>query len=415
MKLIKLPSLLILFAVLGSPSYGQIFGNQISMDKEGVGSGGGGGSFVCRDGDNIYSAVFQDIWEAKKDGIQLIATTPLDQTTEGDEWALSYKLIERLKVVSPKFYEQVLAALDVVKGIRLIDDVKFKPRGDSGHISEPFSCTQGETDYMPVAIYEGEKLTYSKKIWEKFVTLLERASTNIHEATYKVLRDEYGDISSDRTRKIVGKLAEENLNLTELRKWVPLSEFNPNSTKDYESKFKQLVDIFNKGEKFRDADLQRLDSYCFILNRANELLNPRSLDKIKIIFDLEGNLKFERDMSYDYLNPIMGKFKAAGKVTNHAPAFRDHEGGILYSSWWNSATSKAVPYYFSKDQYGNLVVALRYSPGNLKDPYLLMLYDECLEFGGFLNTSCIKYKEYNVLKQFPRVNPLAMMFCPRKK
>lgn len=390
-----------------------------SLAVAGNGSSGGGGSFVCRDGDKILSAVSQDVWNVEIKNEELVSNLLVSEVAQYKfldvEKTLSYNLIEKLFAISPKFYEQVKNELEKVLKIRQIMPIQLKlQKLDSSHYKMPF-CKNGIADYINAAVYDKDQLVYSEQVVMAFTRVLDWAALNTHEAIYKVLRDEYKDKTSDRTQEIVGQLVIEDTDVDLLKSKVPLSEFNPDSTKSYEEKFKDLVELFNNGEKLKDVDLKSLGNHCYTLNLANEHLNPVRLELIKINVDLKGNVTFEKEMSYDYLNPIMGKIRMRGKVQNSADVFRDEDGGILYSSWYNSSTSRAVPYYFSKDQHGNLIIALRYSPGNLKDPFLLTLYDECLEYGGFLKTRCVKFKEYNILKKFPRVNPLAMMFCPVAK
>ncbi|MDH4468349.1 MAG: hypothetical protein QE271_09840 [Bacteriovoracaceae bacterium] len=395
--------------------------------------GGGGGSFVCRTGDTIYSAEFQDIWEAKKDGIQLITTVSLDQADEIKEWDLSYKMIERLKVVSPKFYDQVVSALDVVRAIRFIDDVKLKPRGDSGHTSEPFTCVEGETDYMPVALYEGENLTYSKKVWEKFKTLIERSSTNVHEAVYKVLRDEYGDILSDRTRKIVGRLAEVNINIAALRKWTPLSEFNPSSTKLYSAKYQELVDIFNSGDLPRTEDFNNLGNKCYSTRIDLMALEPLNLQEVVLVHEgklesigngkkrkLSGRLRFSPPTHEDftrYWTPIVGpkadsiggffywQAEKARAVFNSpiTDEIKNFSGTLQFQT-------KFIPYHVAKDKFGNVIFAMTSTipTVNLGFPSY-----ECIEDGR--GGQCKKLREFNLLNVDKYFRPAAMIFCPKHK
>ncbi|MDH4466423.1 MAG: hypothetical protein QE271_00075 [Bacteriovoracaceae bacterium] len=382
--------------------------------------GGGGGSFVCRTGDTIYSAEFQDIWEAKKEGIQFLSTISLGESDENDEWDLSYQLIERLKMVSPKFYDQVATSLGVVKNIRFIDDVKLKPRGDSGHTSEPFSCVEGETDYLPVALYEGKTLTYSKKVWEKFATLLERSSTNVHEAIYKVLRDEYRDELSDRTRKIVGRLAEANINLTELKKWTPLSEFNANSTKSYREKYEELILNFNHGHPVEAKDLNSLSGICYLYEPKLFQLNPR--ENTKLYLNKEGEIKFFQrnqklssrylkgklwlsniengSFTYDRTDLLLGYTKSGNSYATER--FYEHNG--IHSIYVKIDQYFFAIIYPAKDELGNLTLIF---PENDHGDGL-----KCKDNGFF---SCREYEKVDILKIDPYYHPGKIVYCPKLK
>ena len=392
----------------------------------GNGSSGGGGSFVCRDGDKILTAVSQDVCNmeiATKElsSDVLVASIPKDQFFAAEK-ELSYNLLKKLALLSPKFYNQVKLELDKVFEIRKIEPVQLRLRHpDSSHYKMPF-CLEGEADYLNAAIYDADKLTYSLQVVSSFKRLLDWSALNVHEAIYKILRDEYSDQTSDRTQEIVGELVVKYTDQEILKNIVPLSEFNPLSTKKHESKFEELVNLFNKGDKVSVEDLNRLGHECYVVNTDDIPLNPRSIEKLNINhksnfqlnkrgknYELKGLLSFDLDMSLDYINPIIGSLKIPGYGRGFSTPVLDKEGNILATK---RGEDFSLPYAFSKDLKGNLLIALRYAPGKIHAPFYYTIYDECLLDGYW---SCKKYKEYNILKDFPRFNPLAMMFCPIKK
>lgn len=389
--------------------------------------GGGGGAFVCRGGDVIHSAQMQDVWEAKfDDNLVLTSEGSMDPTTQSEEaeWDLSFKLIERLKLVSPQFYKDVLAALSVVKEIRSIEDVKLKPRGDSGHVKSPFDCTVGESDYLPVAIYEDEdnKLTYSQKVWEKFTTVLERAVTNVHEAVYRVLRVDYGDPDSDRTRKITGRLAEKVANLSELRKWVPLSEFNPHSSKSYSQKYDELVLAFNQGKLVTADDLNQAGEDCHVIRGDLLAAQPIHVDTLKLIRKkaielkgrkkpyLSGFLAFKDSESNVFTTFPKGEMALIiGQNRQEAYGYGLEElntqNEIVQFSYVHGEVLYKPSFLVRKDIFGNIIFAAR----SLYNGYASF---ECLRGNLF---TCKEYKKFDILQDHPNFRPGAMIFCPRKK
>lgn len=372
----------------------------------GGGSSGGGGSFVCRSIDLttqkeiIFSAESQDLWEVSR-------KHPL-RDLQGTEESISREALKKLGLNgSIRFQKEVEAALEKVLKIRSVEDVKLISLGDSKHWIEMATCAQGSADFAPAAIYKEEELVYSKSIWEKMDSLSQGA-LNVHEAVYKVLREEYRDTDSVRARKIVGFLFSE-MKIEELDISMPWDEFNPLSTRLNQEKFQELRDLYNHTKKPRLYDLKKLGDVCYYINSTVRQY-PTEMVGLTLINNLHSTMKKK------------GKVRLEGTfgVPDHAfigldssnnlsflrgvPQFETNpvlDMALAYPTDYNSM--KYFTSTFKKTNRGDLIIAHS------------NFYKTCLKFSKPNDRgTCLEFKQYTDLTDHPDKKLIGFYFCPAK-
>ena len=103
------------------------------------------------------------------------------------------------------------------------------------------------------AKYEDDKkeLFYSIRIFNEF-DHLSKAGLNVHEAVYKVMRDEYGHTDSDATREIVGRLFTDDPKAKlELISYLPKGGF---SIFGKRSSYEKLDDLYHRNHRAQNSD-----------------------------------------------------------------------------------------------------------------------------------------------------------------
>ena len=253
-----------------------------SKSFEGGGSTGGGGSFVCKKDGIITSAVQLDIWDLQR-SFTLV-------TSSLNEKDLARQRVATIPNESSLFRKEVLAQLEIVFKKRRILPYKIRNVGDSRHVFEVGACESGEPSFEQAAIYEGDKLTYSSFIWEKMDNV-SQAGLDVHEAVYKILRDEYGEKTSERTIKIVAYLFAE-LPDPLLKEEIPTDSYNPFSSKSYDARYRELLDYFLKGKEVRFSDINKDYDKCLSLNSLSDRYPYNLTPDFKIAKKYSKNGKF---------------------------------------------------------------------------------------------------------------------------
>ncbi|MGE3260723.1 MAG: hypothetical protein AB7K68_02980 [Bacteriovoracia bacterium] len=176
-----------------------LFGAQ-SANAEGTAGSGGGGAFVCRDGQReIQSAELVDLWEANHVyGEQVVYSQDsyLEQIT---------KAMGRLHMVHGAFAEQVQKNLEIVlqNMISLQSGVSLTPPRDALPAFQKPGCPlEGMMQFDD----RTNKLYVDATVYSRLSTPTDKAAAMMHEAIYKTLRDLPGQTDSIATRKLVGKL-----------------------------------------------------------------------------------------------------------------------------------------------------------------------------------------------------------------
>ena len=390
---------------------------------EGGGSSGGGGSFVCKIEDPtsrqeiILSAESQDLWEASLKNRVIISNE--------NEKDLSRNIIKRLNDLgATRFQSEVAQALETVLSIRDIKPVKLVSLQDSLHWLENAVCPAGKADFAPAAIYKGKELVYSSLVFNKMDNV-SKAALNVHEAVYKILRDEYRDKDSLRTRQIVGYLFSDQ-NSEEIIDLIPSDSYNPFSSKSQKEKFQLQADLFNKGTYPSLNDLNKVPSQCYILNRGDFNLRSEVISTTKVELSpmkpiYNRNLKFKGysgSLSFEKIvrNPLKGRttdgfFKADLEIVKESPIENPLILGNDIRDSAGSRSSVADPDNYKllvrKTVSGDLVFA-----ESSRRP-------DCLKFvrHGFLNLSqtCVEYKNQNTLRSNPEIKVDNFIYCSMKE
>lgn len=382
----------------------------------GGGSTGGGGSFVCKTIDPatraeiIISAESQDIWETARKYKIL--------TSSFDEKDLSREVIKKLsESKATRFKAEVAKALETVLKIRSEENVKLIPLGDSKHWIEMAVCAQGQPDFAAAAIYRDDELVYSKMIWTKMDNV-SQAALNVHEAVYKVLRDEYGDKDSVRTRGIVGYLFSD-MPYEKIEGSLPRDSFNPLSSKTYKNKFEELNVLFRKSDDLILDDFNKLKNNCHILPRPAKVI-PAEIEQKNLVvkldkeYDRKGRLLNNYVIVEGELFPFYGTVFTDPKGYTHGEAFPVAKSGngtgekpvmkvyLSSSITKNASWNPSRKFHYKKSAAGDVIVA------EVSD-------NECeVSKENIFRSKCLKYREFNEVPNYNLARINKFYYCPSK-
>lgn len=386
--------------------------------------GNGGGAFVCKALDQstmkevIFSAVSQDIWEAGRKNSIL--------TSELNETELSLEVLRKLeRTGATRFAQEIRDALINVLKIRSIEEVKLVTAGDSKHFVEQALCEQGNSDFMAAAIYQDKTndLVYSKMIFDKFDNV-SKAALNVHEAIYKVLRQEYKDKDSVRTRKITGYLFSD-MNLEDVEELIPFDSFNVNSTRSYKQKFSELKILLNRSTDFRALDFNNLDGSCFVLNRPGKFI-PSDIEEQNLNVDIKvsrdkknrvisvGNVYLNGMQEYPFVGITTVKMSGKQLLSESQPI------GSGYKTFWSSIYEpkanpkiplmQSIAYVNSQNDFKTKRFILKKTPG--RDLIVAEIKEIC-EIGNYWR--CKKYFDFNEIKSDPKAKIINLYYCPASR
>lgn len=179
----------------------------IAVAQAGVISGGGGGGFVCRDGENVTKTVLLDFWEARK----TMGLTIVDDATP---IATQFKKAnERLAKIDSALAADVAKSYAYIKTHTVMggDEVTIPPPKDAKVEIFDKNCPLEGMMYFDD---RRKNLVIKKNVFEMLGSNTETAAAYFHEALYKTMRDNHLEGGSDSvlTRIMVGCLfAEKHL------------------------------------------------------------------------------------------------------------------------------------------------------------------------------------------------------------
>ncbi len=185
-----------------------MFGSVTAFAKESDGAGNGGGVWVCQNSDQLQTIRWVrlvDLYEAEKEFL-----LPMKIFTNRDYQEIVDSMKVRLFSINKNLYERVLPYFEQVEenfrevdvDLRIIDDALWRVEPPAR------DCLGGTIKYVQLANYThygailiNQYLFNSAKLSET-----DKGALILHEAIYAFLRDRYGDMTSVRTREIVGLL-----------------------------------------------------------------------------------------------------------------------------------------------------------------------------------------------------------------
>lgn len=375
--------------------------------------GNGGGAFICKTiatataGEVILSAQSQDLWETAR------RYEVISSNLEAD--VLAFDVLEKLKSIgATRFLSEVKRELKKVMGMRSIEDVKLVPVGDSRHYVEMASCTAGTPEFTAAAIYQDQAndLVFSKRVYEKFDNI-SKAALNVHEAVYKVLRSEYKDVDSVRTRKIVGYLFSD-MDETAIIEDIPSDSFNPDSSKSYKEKFVELVDLYNRGAKASVGEITGFEgSACYrVENVTKTLFTYNQVERLSLQNSLATKTDRKNIVSvYGVLNFKERQEDIILGGTNQFYAFPYS----FYSIEHKLESAIVLPYSSSNPMTPTKKISLRKTTNGDFVAIVSPENDVCLKGNGLLGLGkCKKYADVNLIKNEPHREVNYIYYCSKK-
>jgi len=169
-------------------------------------SGHGGGTWVCRDTatDAIRWVKLVDLFEAKSEyGLTLdsFSTQPIDTQLS--------KVADKIKTANADIFSIYAEDLKNLRATLLISeniDISHIPDAHFKVTPAKDLCPGGKIDYEQVANFpDGQNLVIAALLYSR-LSLAEQAALLVHEAVYKMYRDEIDLDNSDLAREAVGYL-----------------------------------------------------------------------------------------------------------------------------------------------------------------------------------------------------------------
>lgn len=176
----------------------------------GTKDGGGGGAYVCRNGKgSIRKAMLADLWEAQNTTIRWPHKKGTLRVEKSNASAIEQfkKALAKLAEVDPGFASEVEAAFQKVWGDIVVvpPEVSIAVPNDLKNVFFPTGCPAEGMMYYDD---DTELLNVRSDIFEAMdkESQTDKAAAYMHEALYKVLRDQAGHEDSRRARRLVGCL-----------------------------------------------------------------------------------------------------------------------------------------------------------------------------------------------------------------
>lgn len=162
---------------------------------------GGGGAFVCRDAQgNVRSAELLDLWET-----QYVYGDKVVESNEDVDVQID-RVLGNLEVYSPTFAAEIRNELSLQRELfeSIAPDVAISAPKDALNVYGKRGCPLEGMMYYDVEL---KKIRYDKEIFSKLSSNTQVAAAYLHEAIYKILRQQpNGNTDSVGTRNIVGNL-----------------------------------------------------------------------------------------------------------------------------------------------------------------------------------------------------------------
>lgn len=182
-----------------------------------VGNGGGAWACINKDGDTYSWIQIIDLFEMENEFHEELKDYE-GQSVQEILSDIENKILSLNQTNSSitNLFEFILNKMEFVSALLpKTEDIfnRISPSKDQ--------CPLGEVKYLQIAIYTIRDELFIQEDYWGLLSNRDKAALIVHEATYKYLRETFGDDNSIRTRKIVGLLF---LNLTnsEIKKELPL-------------------------------------------------------------------------------------------------------------------------------------------------------------------------------------------------
>lgn len=176
--------------------------------------GNGGGTWVCRDKSrNIVWVEFQDLFEAREE-FRLTLRENLGKDEEGFSRPIAARFADIFKpIFGNSFVSDVLSSYANINYLKesekvVLTNELLSSTGDSLHRISPqgFQCPNGTIALEQFINFKFDgSLLVQQEIYQAS-SVRDRVAASFHEAIYEVLRKEYKENNSVKTRRIVGLL-----------------------------------------------------------------------------------------------------------------------------------------------------------------------------------------------------------------
>ncbi len=171
--------------------------------------GNGGGGWICREQStyDVRWLVSVDLFEARAEfGLRI------PKVSELNEWEILRQKVAFIRAEVPEL--SLLIERDVhafLERVIVLPDGSDLTKIDDGEIRvkpSPTSCVAGYLYYAQIANYTNDgRLLINGELWnEPKFSNTDRGALLLHELVYKAMRERGGDLTSARSRRIVGLL-----------------------------------------------------------------------------------------------------------------------------------------------------------------------------------------------------------------
>jgi|GEM_PF-4840860 len=174
----------------------------------GTKDGGGGGAYVCRNADgSIRKSMLADLWEAKNTPFRWPHKTGKISIPNSGEsrHVLLQRALDRLEKLNPSLARQVSdEGYSIWKNLEMVpEDVSIAVPDDLKVGYFPTGCpAEGMMFYND----EADQLHVRSDLLRSLETETDQAAAWMHEALYKILREQGGHADSRKTRRLVACL-----------------------------------------------------------------------------------------------------------------------------------------------------------------------------------------------------------------
>jgi hypothetical protein len=177
----------------------------------GTKDGGGGGAYVCRRADgSVQKTMLVDLWEGEHvpflwpPGVSTLHI-PHDANGTVAPTVLFHGALEKVRAFAPALADRIQAERDRMQANRnlLPEDVSISVPDDLRNIYFPTGCP---AEGMMYYNNDTGRLDVRDDLYQKLASAQDVAAAEMHEAVYKIFRDDAGHADSKFARRLVACL-----------------------------------------------------------------------------------------------------------------------------------------------------------------------------------------------------------------